>query len=204
VGRDEPERASLGVDRSAVYRVCHENFRVRHARVQFGKSEDYFVTVLSFGNHVRGHQFSAKLASLSDARSSELLLQKNSLVGFRFVLMGICNMKSGAGHVFQVGGSQSERSRNRAANFELRGGGGSLGYCYLAKWENGQEGTDGKDENGSSAISIHAGSSRLATKCLRAYCFSIIISVDLITAETVSPTFRFISTALRRVITLSM
>jgi len=36
------------------------------------------------------------------------------------------------------------------------------------------------------------------------YFFSSITSVDLITAETVSPTFSFISSALRLVITLSI
>jgi hypothetical protein len=139
-----------------------------------------------------------------DACPSEQLLEQNAFVGLGFIFMGIRNVKNSSGHVLQVGGSQRERRGNRAANFQLCSSWWSLGYRCLAEWENGQEGTDGDCENGSSEISIRHGGSCLATKCLRAYCFSIMISVDLITAETVSPTLRFISTALRRVITLSI
>jgi hypothetical protein len=57
--------------------------------------------------------------------------------------MGICNVKGGAGHVFQVGDSQGKRRGNLAANFELRSGGRGLGYPCLAEWENGEEGADG-------------------------------------------------------------
>jgi hypothetical protein len=143
VRRDEPERAPFCVDWSAVYGVRDENFRVRDARVQFGESEDYFVTILGFRDHIRGHQFSAKLVSVGDARLSEQLLEQNAFVGFGLIFMGIRNVKSGAGHAFQVGGSKRERSGNRAANFKLRDGGRSLGYRRLTEWENTQEGADG-------------------------------------------------------------
>jgi hypothetical protein len=120
VGHDKPEWTSLGVDRSAVQRVRDKNLRVRHARVQFGDSEDYFVSILGLHDDAGSHEFSAKLVSLGDARSSEQLFQQNAFVGLGFIFMGIRNVESGSGHVFQVGGSQRERCGNRAADFELR------------------------------------------------------------------------------------
>ena len=159
---DQPKRTSLGVDRSAVYGVRDENFRVRHARVQFGESEDYFVAVLGFRGYAGGHQFSAKLVSLRNAGSSQQLLEEYALVGFGFVLMGIHNAQSCAGHVFKVCAGRRERRGHRAGDLEFRNGGRSLGHRRLAEWKESQKGEDGWFENGRSLALTQHGCPRFA------------------------------------------
>lgn len=121
--------------------------------------------------------------------------------------MRIFDVKRSSRHLLKVCDRQCKWGRNRAPDFELRNFTGRL--CgrnrYACEIRAGGAGRyQEKCCAQNSTQHVTPPSWRRTATGFTFYFFSSMTSVDLMIAETVSPTFRLISSALRLVITLSM
>src|ERR1700676_15436 len=120
--------------------------------------------------------------------------------------MSIIDAQRFSRHLFQVFRSHTQRGRDRAADLELGGANRSLrrgGLLRHGEWtKRGEERCKQYDPIHGVRLS-NPPELRDDSPAMRQPFWSI-TSVDLITADTVSPTLSFISSALRLVITLSI
>src|SRR4029077_153587 len=131
------------------------------------------------------------------------VLENYAFIDFCLLVMRIYHRQFLARHVFEVGDRQNERRRDRAVDPQFRGGGCSLCEHRPRRSNHYTRNTQNRKQRHADDT-IHDAASPCSLKCRKGQFFSSITSVDLITADTVSPTLSFISSALRFVITLSI
>ena len=145
---------------------------------------------------------------MGNASLVEQILEQYPFIIFGFIVVRIHDGEGFARHFFEVGHSEHERSGDGAsdAEFGRSGGGGGLGVERDGRLGNGDDGGEEEQSERKMELERHGEAFR-SPRCgcsEEGQFLRSMTSVDLITAETLSPTLSFISSALRRVMTLSM
>ena len=202
--RHQSEWPLLEGQRSAVYSICDDYFGFEHPRIKFCQGENHAISVLRLGENVSGHRRTSKLLALRNSGTVKELFKKYSLICFLFLVVRIHYRERFPRHLLQVNYSQYERGRNSTGDSEFRNGRGTLSKHLPPGRKKLRQYCPDHYGNADSNYATHQCNSPEHGAYSVSQSFSNITSVDLITAEILSPTFSFISSALRFVITLSI